>query len=174
MNVLLLLERRRKTIFSPEPTASDSYSVSYGVPGGPRNGSFLSHHSERITVCYFRSSPINAWDHASFRCGLTRMLVSAHSSSWSNRRQEARFRRTSRFRLECNPSAAGLPKKLRLILTSSTGGGEALSKVEATPPGFGRWNLPRYPPPFRGAGFLWFSAISKRRRVRRPRLQQST
>jgi hypothetical protein len=64
--------------------------------------------------------------------------------------------------------------KVRLILTSSAGGGEALSKVEATPPGFGRWALLLYLLPFWGAGFLWFSAISKRRRVRRLRLQQST
>lgn len=64
--------------------------------------------------------------------------------------------------------------KVRLILTSSAGSGEARSKVEATPPGFGRWDLLLYLLPFLGAGFLRFSAISKRRRARRLRLQQST
>jgi hypothetical protein len=64
--------------------------------------------------------------------------------------------------------------KVRLILASSAGGGEALSKVEATPPGFGRWDLLLYLLPFLGAGFLWFSAITKRRRLRRLRLQQGT
>jgi hypothetical protein len=63
--------------------------------------------------------------------------------------------------------------KVRLILASSAGNGEAFSKVEATPPGFGRWDLLLYLLPFLGAGFLWFNAISKRRRHRRLRLQQS-
>jgi hypothetical protein len=62
--------------------------------------------------------------------------------------------------------------KVRLILASSAGGGEALSKVEATPPGFGRWDLLLYLLPFLGAGFLWFSAITKRRRLRKRRAQQ--
>jgi len=48
--------------------------------------------------------------------------------------------------------------KVRLILASSAGGGEALSKVEATPPGFGRWDLLLYMLPFLGVSFLWFSA----------------
>jgi hypothetical protein len=63
--------------------------------------------------------------------------------------------------------------KVRLILQSSEGGGEALSKVEATPPGFGRWDLLLYLLPFLGVGFLWFSAIAKRRAYRKRALQQS-
>jgi hypothetical protein len=62
--------------------------------------------------------------------------------------------------------------KVRLILSSSAGGGEALSKVEATPPGFGRWDLLLYLLPFLGVGFLWVTAITKRRRLRRLRAQQ--
>jgi hypothetical protein len=62
--------------------------------------------------------------------------------------------------------------KVHLILASAAGGGEALSKVEATPPGFGRWDLLLYLLPFLGVGFLWFSAITKRRRLRKLRLQQ--
>jgi hypothetical protein len=53
---------------------------------------------------------------------------------------------------------------VRLILASSLGGGQAFSKVEATPPGFGRWDLLLYLLPFLGAGFLWFKAITKRHR----------
>jgi hypothetical protein len=62
--------------------------------------------------------------------------------------------------------------KVRLLLASSAGGGETLSQVEATPPGFGRWDLLLYMLPFLGAGFLWFSAIIKRRRLRKLRAQQ--
>jgi hypothetical protein len=62
--------------------------------------------------------------------------------------------------------------KVHLTLTSSAGSGEAFSKVEATPPGFGRWDLLLYMLPFLGAGFLWFSAITKRRRLRRLHLPQ--
>jgi hypothetical protein len=62
--------------------------------------------------------------------------------------------------------------KVRLILASAAGGGEALSKVEATPPGFGRWDLLLYMLPFLAAGFLWFSAINKRRRLRNLHVQQ--
>lgn len=62
--------------------------------------------------------------------------------------------------------------KVRLILASAAGGGEALSKVEATPPGFGRWDLLLYMLPFLAAGFLWFSAINKRRRLRKLHVRQ--
>ncbi|HMD08512.1 MAG TPA: hypothetical protein VKH63_13320 [Candidatus Acidoferrum sp.] len=62
--------------------------------------------------------------------------------------------------------------RVRLILSSSAGGGEALSKVEATPPGFGRWDLLLYLLPFLGVGFLWVTAIVKRRRLRKVRPQR--
>jgi len=62
--------------------------------------------------------------------------------------------------------------KVRLILASSAGGGEALSQVEATPPGFGRWDLLLYLLPFLGVGLLWGTAIAKRRRFRKARVQQ--
>ena len=62
--------------------------------------------------------------------------------------------------------------RVRLILSSSAGGGEALSKVEATPPGFGRWDLLLYLLPFLGVGSLWATAIAKRRRLRKVRAQQ--
>jgi hypothetical protein len=62
--------------------------------------------------------------------------------------------------------------RVRLVLQSSAGGGEALSQVEATPPGFGQWDLLLYLLPFLGVGFLWFSAIAKRRKFRKSQLQQ--
>jgi hypothetical protein len=52
--------------------------------------------------------------------------------------------------------------KIRLVLQSSAGGGEATAQVEATPPGFGRWDLLLYALPFVGAGILWFGLIAKR------------
>jgi hypothetical protein len=57
--------------------------------------------------------------------------------------------------------------KVRLILTSSTGGGEAVSQVEATPPGYGRWDLLLFALPFLGVGFLWFKVVAKRRGLRK-------
>jgi len=62
--------------------------------------------------------------------------------------------------------------RVRLVLESSQGGGEALSKVEVTPPGLGRWDLLLYLLPFLGVAFLWFSAVAKRRACRKRQLQQ--
>jgi hypothetical protein len=62
--------------------------------------------------------------------------------------------------------------KVRLILTSSAGGGEAFSQVVPTPAGFGRWDLLLFLLPFLGVGFLWATAITKRRRLRKLRAQQ--
>jgi hypothetical protein len=61
---------------------------------------------------------------------------------------------------------------VRLILTSSAGGGEAISQVVPTPAGFGRWDLLLYLLPFLGVGFLWITAIAKRRRLRKVRATQ--
>jgi hypothetical protein len=54
--------------------------------------------------------------------------------------------------------------RVRLSIKSSQGGGEAMATVEATPPGLGRWDLLWYVSPFLGAGFLWFRALTRRRR----------
>jgi hypothetical protein len=62
--------------------------------------------------------------------------------------------------------------RVRLILTSSAGGGEALSEVVPTPAGFGRWDLLLFLLPFLGVGFLWATAITKRRRLKKTRAQQ--
>jgi len=52
---------------------------------------------------------------------------------------------------------------VRLILSSSAGGGESVAKVEATPLGYGRWDLLLFALPFLAVGFLWFKLIAKRR-----------
>ena len=62
--------------------------------------------------------------------------------------------------------------KVRLVLQSSAGNGEALSKVEATPAGLGRWDLLFFLLPFMGVGFLWFRAMTKKRGYRKQQLQQ--
>lgn len=63
---------------------------------------------------------------------------------------------------------------VRLILSSpASGGGEALAKVEATPVGYGRWDLLLFALPFLAVGFLWFKMLTKRRQ-RKLRLQQAS
>jgi len=61
--------------------------------------------------------------------------------------------------------------RIRLIVESSEGGGEALSRVEATPPGYGRWDLLLYMLPFLAIAFLWFWGMTRRRRQRSGKLQ---
>jgi hypothetical protein len=63
---------------------------------------------------------------------------------------------------------------VRLILTSSAGGGESLAKVEATPVGYGRWDLLLFALPFLAVGFLWFKMFAKRRRQRKLRPHQAS
>jgi hypothetical protein len=62
--------------------------------------------------------------------------------------------------------------RVRLVLQSSEGSWEALSSVTPTPAGFGSWDLLFYLLPFLGVGFLWFSAVVKRRAYRKKLLQQ--
>jgi hypothetical protein len=61
--------------------------------------------------------------------------------------------------------------KIRLAITSAQGSGEALSRVEATPPGFGRWDLLLYLLPFLAVAFLWIRGIAKMRNRRNKKLQ---
>ena len=53
--------------------------------------------------------------------------------------------------------------RVRLVLESSQGRGEEFSRVEATPVGFGRWDLLFFLLPFLAIGFLWFRGMSRRR-----------
>ena len=64
--------------------------------------------------------------------------------------------------------------KVRLILTSAAGDGESLASVEATPLGYGRWDLLLFALPFIAVGFLWFKIMAKRRAQRKGRLQQAS
>lgn len=53
--------------------------------------------------------------------------------------------------------------RVRVRLQSSQGGGEVTTDVEATPPGYGRWDLLLYLLPFAAVGLLWLRAIVKGR-----------
>jgi hypothetical protein len=61
--------------------------------------------------------------------------------------------------------------RVRLVLQSSQGGGEATAQVEVTPPGFGRWDLLFYLLPFLLVAFLWFRGISRARRRRNTQMR---
>jgi hypothetical protein len=63
--------------------------------------------------------------------------------------------------------------RVRLVLRSSQGTEEALSRVEATPPGYGRWDLLLYLLPFLAVAFLWFRGMSRRRRYNKNRRFQA-
>ncbi len=56
--------------------------------------------------------------------------------------------------------------RVRVTLTSSEGGGEAVASVQVTPPGLGRWDMLLYLLPFLGVGFLWFKAVMRKRRCK--------
>jgi hypothetical protein len=62
--------------------------------------------------------------------------------------------------------------RVRLVIQSSQGGGEATTQVEVTPPGFGRWDLLLYLLPFLIVAFLWFHGISRMKRRRNARLRE--
>jgi hypothetical protein len=55
--------------------------------------------------------------------------------------------------------------RVRVRLESAQGNVETLATVEATPPGYGRWDLLVYLLPFLGVGVLW--AIAMVRKLRR-------
>jgi hypothetical protein len=68
--------------------------------------------------------------------------------------------------------------RVRILLTSSQGGGEADTNVQVTPPGLGRWDLLLFALPFLGVGVLWFKAMStkmgKRKRSQQRKTQKTT
>lgn len=53
--------------------------------------------------------------------------------------------------------------RVRVLLRTSQGSGETTAEVEATPPGFGRWDLLIYLFPFLLIGLLWLRAFFRRR-----------
>ena len=58
--------------------------------------------------------------------------------------------------------------RVRVRLESATGNAETLATVEATPPGYGRWDLLVYLLPFLALGLLWTIALVRKIK-RRPR-----
>lgn len=56
--------------------------------------------------------------------------------------------------------------RVRVALASAQGNGEATANVQVTPPGLGRWDMLLYLLPFLGVGFLWFKAVTGKRRRR--------
>jgi hypothetical protein len=63
--------------------------------------------------------------------------------------------------------------RVRLVLESSVGGGEVLSRVEPTPTGLGKWDLLLYAFPFAFVIFMWFRGMSRRRKAMRKYLKNS-
>ena len=58
--------------------------------------------------------------------------------------------------------------KVRVRVSGAHGTGEVVAEVEATPPGFGRWDLLIYGFPFILFGMLWLYAALRRRREAPP------
>jgi len=63
--------------------------------------------------------------------------------------------------------------RVHLVVQSSQGDGEAMTQVEVTPPGFGRWDLLLYLLPFLLVAFLWFRGISRTRRRRSEQIRKA-
>ena len=81
----------------------------------------------------------------------------------------------SRGQVQYNAQAAFDRQELwrvRLVVQSSQGGGEATAQVEVTPPGFGRWDLLFFLLPFLFVAFLWFRGVSRARRRRNAQLRK--
>lgn len=62
--------------------------------------------------------------------------------------------------------------QVRVRLESAVGNAETLATVEATPPGYGRWDLLVYLLPFLALGLLWTIALVRKMK-RRPRGTQT-
>ena len=56
--------------------------------------------------------------------------------------------------------------RVRVRLESAEGNGETLATVEATPPGYGRWDLLLYLLPFLAIGLLWTIALVRKLKAR--------
>jgi hypothetical protein len=64
--------------------------------------------------------------------------------------------------------------RVRLVIQSSQGGGEATAQVEVTPPGFGRWDLLLYLLPLLFVAFLWFRGVSRMKHRRNAQLREGS
>jgi hypothetical protein len=67
--------------------------------------------------------------------------------------------------------------RIRILLSSSAGGGETGTNVQVTPPGLGRWDILLFALPFVGVGVLWFKAmatkVENRKSVQRRKAQKT-
>jgi hypothetical protein len=63
--------------------------------------------------------------------------------------------------------------KVEVTLSSAAINGETGTNVEVTPALLGRWDLLLFLLPFLGVGFLWFKAVTTKRRNRRSREKKS-
>ena len=63
--------------------------------------------------------------------------------------------------------------KVEVALSSKEISGETDTNVEVTPALLGRWDLLLFLLPFLGVGFLWFKAVTTKRRYRRLREKKS-
>lgn len=57
--------------------------------------------------------------------------------------------------------------RVRVRLESAGGNAETVATVEATPPGYGRWDLLLYLLPFLAVGFLWALALVRKLKATR-------
>jgi len=62
--------------------------------------------------------------------------------------------------------------RVRVLLQSSAGSGELAGTVEATPPGFGRWDLLIYLVPFLAVAFLWLVSVKRKHFARTGKQQK--
>jgi hypothetical protein len=62
--------------------------------------------------------------------------------------------------------------KVEVTLSSAAVSGETDTNVEVTPALLGRWDLLLFLLPFLGVGFLWFKAVTTRRRNTRSRAKK--
>lgn len=86
------------------------------------------------------------------------------------------WRVKSRGQVQFNDQAAFDRQELwrvRLIVQSAQGSGEATAQVEVTPPGFGKWDLLFFLFPFLLVALLWLRGISRARKRRNLRLGQA-
>ena len=63
--------------------------------------------------------------------------------------------------------------KVEVTLSSAEVSGATATNVEVTPALLGRWDLLLFLLPFLGVGFLWFKAVTTKRRYRRAREKTS-
>lgn len=64
--------------------------------------------------------------------------------------------------------------RVRLLLKTSAGNQEILSRVEPTPTGLGKWDLLFFSFPFAFAGYMWHRGMSRRKKLMRKHATQGS